>query len=297
MSGSTPGAKEHSHVHEHAGRPPHEHAHEHSAGGSAGGSAGDSAGGSARGSADGSGVREVDPSRWVEIHHLHFRYPDGFEALRGIDLAIARGERVALVGPNGAGKSTLMLHFNGILEPSHGTVAIAGEVVDRATVKRIRAEVGLVFQDPDDQLFSPTVFEDVAFGPIHMGAPRDEIHDRVERALASVGMSGFEQRVPHRLSLGQRKRVALATVLSMDPSVLVFDEPSAGLDPRGRRELIRLLATLPQTQLVSTHDMRLVAELFPRTVVMDGGTIVADGPTDRILADDALLEAHGLERP
>ncbi len=281
MSGSTPGPAEHSHVHEHAGLPPHEHLHEHPEAGSAA-----------------APTRiDDDPSRWVEVHHLHFRYPDGFEALRGIDLTIGRGERVALVGPNGAGKSTLMLHINGILEPSHGSVAVAGTVVDRSTVKRIRAEVGLVFQDPDDQLFSPTVFEDVAFGPIHMGAPRDEIHDRVERALASVGMSGFEQRVPHRMSLGQRKRVALATVLSMDPSVLVFDEPSAGLDPRGRRELIRLLGSLPQAQLVSTHDMRLVAELFPRVVVMDDGVIVADGPTEAILSDDVLLEAHGLERP
>ena len=164
-------------------------------------------------------------------------------------------------------------------------------------MKRIRAEVGLVFQDPDDQLFSPTVFEDVAFGPLHMGVPEVEIHERVERALAAVGMTGFERRLPHRLSLGQRKRVALATVLSMDPSILVFDEPSAGLDPRGRRELIQLLRTLDQTLLVSTHDMRLVAEVFPRTVVMDGGEIVGDGPTARLLADDTFLEAHGLERP
>ena len=148
-------------------------------------------------------------------------------------------------------------------------------------MKRIRAEVGLVFQDPDDQLFSPTVFEDVAFGPLHMGVPEVEIHERVERALAAVGMAGFERRLPHRLSLGQRKRVALATVLSMDPSILVFDEPSAGLDPRGRRELIQLLRSLDQTLLVSTHDMRLVAEVFPRTVVMDGGEIVGDGPTAR----------------
>jgi energy-coupling factor transporter ATP-binding protein EcfA2 len=169
--------------------------------------------------------------------------------------------------------------------------------VDRTTVKRIRAEVGVVFQDPDDQLFSPTVFEDVAFGPIHMGVAAEQIHDRVESALAAVGMTGFERRMPHRLSLGQRKRVALATVLTMDPSILVFDEPSAGLDPRGRRELIALLSGLSQTVLVSTHDMRLVAEIFPRTIVMDGGSIVADGPTDAILADDALLEAHGLERP
>jgi cobalt/nickel transport system ATP-binding protein len=233
----------------------------------------------------------------IAIEHLHFRYPDGFEALRGIDLRIERGEKVALVGPNGAGKSTLMLHLNGILLPEHGAVSVGGLKVEQSSLKRVRAEVGFVFQDPDDQLFSPTVREDVAFGPLHMGVPAAEIHERVERALAAVGMSGFERRLPHHLSLGQRKRVALATVLSMDPAVLVFDEPSAGLDPRGRRELIRLLRDLPQTMLVSTHDMRLVAEVFARTIVMDEGLVVADGPTERVLGDDALLEAHGLERP
>lgn len=236
-------------------------------------------------------------ARWVELEHVHFAYPDGFEALHGIDLRIARGEKVALVGPNGAGKSTLMLHLNGIHTPRHGSVRIGGVTVDRASIKRIRAEVGLVFQDPDDQLFSPTVFEDVAFGPIHLGMPPEDIHDRVEAALAAVGMTGSERRIPHRLSLGQRKRVALATVLSMDPSVLVFDEPSAGLDPRGRRELIRLLDGLDQTLIVSTHDMRLVAQCFPRVIVMDGGSIVGDGATSVILDDDAFLEAHGLERP
>jgi cobalt/nickel transport system ATP-binding protein len=233
----------------------------------------------------------------VTTEHLHFRYPDGFEALKGLDLAIVAGEKVALVGPNGAGKSTLLLHFNGIHEATHGTVRIGESVVDRSSVRRIRAVVGLVFQDPDDQLFSPTVFEDVAFGPLHMGVDESEIHGRVERALAAVGMSGFERRMPHRLSLGQRKRIALATVLSMDPGILVFDEPSAGLDPRGRRELIGVLRGLPQTMIVSTHDMRLVADVFPRMVVMDDGRIVADGPTDAILGDDRLLEAHGLERP
>lgn len=276
---------EHRHVHEHAheGSPvpvhTHEHVHEDAA------------------PADHvPGAGEAN-ARWVELEHVHFAYPDGFEALRGVDLRLARGEKVALVGPNGAGKSTLMLHLNGIFMPTHGSVRIGGVAIDRSTVKRIRAEVGLVFQDPDDQLFSPTVFEDVAFGPIHLGIPEAEIHDRVEAALAAVGMTGFERRIPHRLSLGQRKRVALATVLSMDPSVLVFDEPSAGLDPRGRRELIGVLRDLDQTLLVSTHDMRLVAEVFSRTVVMDDGRIVADGPTTTILDDDALLEAHGLERP
>lgn len=274
----------HDHVHAHDDGPAHSHGHDHAHPPDPG----------ATPAAD--ATVDLD-ARWVELEHLHFAYPDGFEALKGLDLRIARGEKVALVGPNGAGKSTLMLHLNGIHTATHGTVRIGGTTVDRTSVKRIRAEVGLVFQDPDDQLFSPTVLEDVAFGPIHMGVPADEIHGRVERALAAVGMSGFERRVPHRLSLGQRKRVALATVLTMDPSVLVFDEPSAGLDPRGRRELIALLAGLTQTLLVSTHDMRLVADVFPRTVVMDDGRIVADGPTDRLLADDGLLAAHGLERP
>ena len=169
--------------------------------------------------------------------------------------------------------------------------------VDRANLRRVRAAVGLVFQDPDDQLFSPTVFDDVAFGPLHMGVEHDEIHTRVERALDAVGMAGFERRIPSHLSIGQRKRVALATVLSMDPSVLVFDEPSAGLDPRGRRQLIGLLGGLTQTLIVATHDMRLVSEVLPRTIVMDEGVVAADGPTAEILADAALLEAHGLERP
>lgn len=238
-----------------------------------------------------------DPSRWIEVEHLHFVYPNGYEALKGVDLVVARGEKLAVIGPNGAGKSTLLLHLNGIHLPSHGRVRVAGVDVTRQTAKRVRAEVGLVFQDPDDQLFSPTVFEDVAFGPIHMGLPPDEVHRRVEAALASVGMSGSERRAPFHLSLGQRKRVALATVLSMGPSVLVLDEPSAGLDPRGRRELIGLLRTLDQTLIVSTHDMRLVAEIFPRTVILDDGRVVADGPTEKLLADEALLEAHGLERP
>ncbi len=262
---------QHTHVHSHADGTDHDHAHPPSV--------------------------EADESRWLEVEHLHFAYPDGLEALRDVDLVIARGEKVALVGPNGAGKSTFMLHLNGINQPSHGSVRVGGLDVARPNLGRIRAEVGLLFQDPDDQLFSPTVRDDVAFGPLHMGLPEDEIHSRVERALAAVGMEGFERRLPHHLSLGQRKRVAIATVLSMDPSVLVFDEPSAGLDPRGRRELIGLLRELPQTMLVATHDMHLVAEVLPRTVVMDGGLVVADGPTSVLLADRELLERHGLEAP
>ena len=280
---TTPPPAPHVHAHDHSDVGTHDHAHDDAVLGGAG--------------ADATARDTAADARWLEVEHLHYAYPDGFEALKGVDLTVARGEKVALVGPNGAGKSTLMLHLNGINTPTHGAVRVAGMTVDRTTVRRVRAEVGIVFQDPDDQLFSPTVFDDVAFGPLHMGIPETEIHGRVDRALASVGMAGFERRLPHHLSLGQRKRVAIATVLSMDPSVLILDEPSAGLDPRGRRGLIRLLLELPQTMLVSTHDMRLVAEVFPRVIVMDEGRIVADGPTDAILADDMLLEAHGLERP
>ena len=268
----------HVHEHVHDGHGPHVHPHDHAHAGPA------------------SDVPSELDARWVEISHLHFSYPDGTEALRGVELVLAKGEKVALVGPNGAGKSSLLLHLNGIHLATHGTVKVGGVTVDATTAPRIRAEVGLVFQDPDDQLFSPTVGEDVAFGPIHMGVAKAEIHGRVERALAAVGMAGFERRVPHHLSIGQRKRVAVATVLSMDPSVLAFDEPTAGLDPRARRELMKLMASLPQTMLVSTHDMAMVRDTFPRTIVLDGGVVVADGPTERILADDALLEAHGLER-
>ena len=282
MTPDTPGLHVHEHVHAHEGTGQHAHPHAHPEDAGPASAAGD-VGGSGRGT--------------IELEHVHFRYPDGFEALQGVDLRVAAGEKVALVGPNGAGKSTLMLQLNGTLRPAHGSVRVSGMAVGKDTIRRVRSEVGLVFQDPDDQLFSPTVFDDVAFGPLHMGLPAEEVHRRVERALAAVGMAAFAHRVPHRMSLGERKRVALATVLSMDPSILVFDEPSAGLDPRGRRELIGLLRSLAQTMLVSTHDMRLVAEVFPRTVIVDDGAIVADGPTDLILADTTLLEAHGLEAP
>jgi cobalt/nickel transport system ATP-binding protein len=232
----------------------------------------------------------------LQVQDLYFTYPDGHVALRGVSLNLCEGEKAALVGPNGAGKSTLMLHLNGILSGT-GVVSIAGMTINEENLPVIRALVGLVFQNPDDQLFSPTVFDDVAFGPLHMGLPEDDVYMRVEEALAAVQMKDFGGRLSHHLSMGQKKRIAIATVLAMRPQILVLDEPSAGLDPRARRALINLLAELPITMLISTHDLRMVEELFPRMVIMDEGAIVADGSTHQLLSDETVLAAHGLEKP
>jgi len=232
----------------------------------------------------------------IEVENLSFSYPDGHPALREVSLTIAPGEKAALVGPNGAGKSTLILHLNGILT-GQGRVTVCGLEVGGKTLGRVRAAVGLVFQNPDDQLFSPTVYEDVAFGPLYQGLGPDEVAARVTSALAAVSMQSYARRVSHHLSAGEKKRIAIATVLSMHPEVLVLDEPTAGLDPRARRGLINLLRELPVTMLVASHDLRMVGELFPRMVVMDEGKIVADGPTAELMKDEKLLEAHGLERP
>jgi cobalt/nickel transport system ATP-binding protein len=245
---------------------------------------------------------ELLPEYDIQIENLSFAYPDGRRALHGVTLSIRPGEKVALVGPNGAGKSTLFLNLNGILQ-GKGSVQVGGVLLGNGhgrrgeDLRQVRARVGLVFQDPDDQLFSPTVFDDVAFGPLHMGLPPDEVRARVGRALDDVGMAGFEEQMPHHMSLGERKRVAMATVLAMNPQILVLDEPSAGLDPRARRSLIHLLHDLPQTMLVASHDMRLVWDLCPRTVILDAGRVVADGPTAELLQDAALMERHGLETP
>ena len=230
----------------------------------------------------------------IEVQGLTFSYPDGHPALRGVSFMIAPGEKVALVGPNGAGKSTLLLHLNGILR-GEGQVTVCGQVLTDKTVGVIRSAVGMVFEDPDDQLFSPTVFDDVAFGPMYQGLPEPEVSSRVAAALSAVGMADRATRISHHLSSGEKKRIAIATVLAMEPEVLALDEPTSGLDPRARRGLIRLLGDLPMTMLVSTHDLRMVHELLPRTIILDAGLIAADGPTAELLANPELLQAHGLE--
>ena len=232
----------------------------------------------------------------VVLRALRFRYPNGRIALDGLDLHVEDGERVAVLGPNGAGKTTLMLHLNGLLR-GDGELEVAGLPVRRDTLAEVRARVGLVFQDPDDQLFMPTVREDVAFGPLAMGLGREEALRRVGEALAAVRMGAAAGRAPHQLSMGERRRVAIATVLALRPSVLVLDEPSASLDPRARRELVGILDALGRTMLVTTHDLPLAAELCERAVILAGGRIVADGPCLDVLADAALLEAHDLELP
>ncbi|MFB6395509.1 energy-coupling factor ABC transporter ATP-binding protein [Polymorphospora lycopeni] len=235
----------------------------------------------------------------LEVRGLDYTYPDGQVALRGVDLRVPRGARVALLGPNGAGKTTLVLHLNGVLHGGAGTVTVGGLAVgrDRATLAEIRRRVGIVFQDPDDQLFLPTVAEDVAFGPANLGLRGAELSARVDEALAAVGMSAYRDRVPHHLSYGQRRRVAVATVLAMRPEILVLDEPSSNLDPASRRELAAILRALPVTLLMVTHDLPYAMELCARSVILDAGRVVADGATVDLLADAELLARHRLELP
>jgi cobalt/nickel transport system ATP-binding protein len=227
---------------------------------------------------------------------LRFAYPNGVTGLAGVDLHVGHSERVAILGPNGAGKTTLMLHLNALLRGS-GRLEVAGLIVGSDDVKDLRARVGMVFQDPDDQLFMPTVREDVAFGPLNLGFSKAEVEERVRQALTAVRMAEHGGRAPHQLSLGQRRRVAIATVLAMHPSVLVLDEPSANLDPRTRRELIETLDDVDRTMLIVTHDLPLAARLCERSVLLSGGRVVADGPTHELLQDEQLLAAHDLELP
>lgn len=236
-------------------------------------------------------------SAGITISQLEFAYPDGRVALKGVDLGIAPGERVAVLGPNGAGKTTLALHLNGIHRADAGSVTIGGLPVVEENLSEIRRRVGLVFQDSNDQLFMPNVREDVAFGPANLGVEGADLDRRVDAALAAVGGTQLAPRPSHHLSGGERRRAALATVLAMDPDVLVFDEPSADLDGAGRRELVEALEPLPMTQLVITHDLPLALELCPRAVIMRDGSIVADGTTRELLSNDALLAENRLELP
>ncbi len=242
-------------------------------------------------------VGPTAPVAALEVTGLAFAYPNGHQALFGVDLRVVPGERVALLGPNGAGKTTLVLHLNGILTAGAGSVLVGGLAVAKPNLSEIRRRVGVVFQDPDDQLFMPTVAEDVAFGPANFGVPPDALAARVDAALAAVGMSEHRDRSPLRLSGGQRRRVSLATVLACDPEILVLDEPSANLDPVARRELAEVLLGLGRTMLMVTHDLPYALQVCPRSVVIDDGVVVADGPTGELLADAELLRRHRLELP
>ena len=236
----------------------------------------------------------------LEIKDLAFAYPDGNQALFGVNLTINEGERVALLGPNGAGKSTLVMHMNGIHPTAQGSIYVAGQLVDaknKEALKDIRAKVGIVFQDPDDQLFMPTVGEDVAFGPYNMGVRGEELEKVVSESLSKVGMFEYKDRPPHHLSFGQRRRVAVATVLAMNPEILVLDEPSSNLDPASRRELAEILKSLKITLIMVTHDLPYAAELCERSVILSGGIIVADDKTPNILRNESLLSKYRLELP
>lgn len=233
----------------------------------------------------------------IEVDNVHFTYPDGHQVLKGLSCRIEEGEKVALIGPNGAGKSTFMSHLNGVQLPTSGRVAIDGVEVSKSTLKAVRRKVGIVFQDPDDQLFCPTVFDDVAFGPLNLGLPREEIEARVREALAVVGLQGFEERSSFHLSFGERKRLALATVLSYQPDVLVFDEPSTNMDPLNRRNLINWLKETDRTVLLCTHDLDIALEVCNRCLLLVDGRIEADGLSADILYDRELLERNKLELP
>ena len=236
----------------------------------------------------------------IEVESLAFAYPDGHQALFGVNLAIEAGESVALLGPNGAGKTTLALHLVGILAAGAGEIRIAGRTIDtgnKQALAELRRSVGIVFQDPDDQLFMPTVLDDVMFGPRNLGAGPDEAKTLALAALESVGMADFADRAPHHLSFGQRRRVALASVLSMQPTVLVLDEPSSNLDPASRRELAEILRSLDITLIMVTHDLPFALELCERSLILSGGVIAADAPTADVLGDAELMAAHRIELP
>ena len=233
----------------------------------------------------------------IEVADLCYSYPDGTQALRGVSFRAMHGESVAVIGANGAGKSTLLLHLNGYLMPSQGKIRIGDLPLTKGTLQEIRRTVGMIFQDPDDQLFMPTVYDDVAFGPINLGLPPDEVDARVNRALDLVEVPHLKHKPPYRLSGGEKRRVAIATVISMSPDILVLDEPTTGLDPLARRQLIGLLGNFRHTKIIASHDLDMVADLCERTIVLHEGCVRADGPTEEIFRDDALLAACRLEKP
>ena len=232
----------------------------------------------------------------IEARNLCFVYPDGTEALQSVSFRIGPGESVGIIGCNGAGKSTLLLHLNGYLTPTGGEMRFSDVPITRQTVAMARRAVGLVFQDSDDQLFMATVSEDVAFGPLNLGLTEEEIERRVKAAMDRVGVAHLRDRPPYKLSGGEKRSVAIATVLALEPDILVMDEPSSNLDPRARRRLIELLRSFEQTRIIATHDLEMVVEVCSRVIVLDGGTVVADGPTREILNDEVLMIANGLER-
>ncbi len=233
----------------------------------------------------------------IRVRNLDYIYPDGTKALKGMDLDIFKGESVGLIGPNGAGKSTLLLHLNGILKGPQGSVEILGMKVEEKDLIKIRQKVAIVFQQPDDQLFMPTVFDDVAFGPINAGYSKEKVKGKVKEALKEVRMEDCEKRCSHHLSFGEKKRISLATVLSMQPEILILDEPTSNLDPRARRHLIKLLKNLNLTRIVAGHDLELILDICPRVILLDEGKIVANGNTREVLSNKSLMESHGLEVP
>jgi len=233
----------------------------------------------------------------IAANDLHYTYPDGTEGIAGVSFRITHGESVAVVGANGAGKSTLLLHLNGYFIPSRGDLRIGDYPLTKKTVGSVRRTVGMVFQKPDDQLFMPTVFDDVAFGPLNLGLPPEEIESCVQLALETVGVPHLKNRPPYKLSGGEKRAVAIASVLSMSPNILVMDEPSSDLDPRSRRRLIKLLNSFEHTKVIATHDLDLAVDVCERTIVLSEGRVAADGPTLELFQDEGLLEESGLEKP
>lgn len=236
----------------------------------------------------------------ITVKNLNYTYPDGTKALEDISMVTYEGERVAIIGPNGAGKTTLLLHLNGILRGSDGQVEVFGKNVEKVKREEIIKEVGIVFQDPDDQLFMPTLFDDLAFGPINLGLPEEEVRERVKMALLSLGLSNYENRCPHHLSYGEKKKASLAAVMSMEPRILVLDEPTANLDPRSRAELIEIIKELNEregiTIVIATHDVNAVPELADRVYVLNK-KVIAEGTAQKIFSDGELLKETNLEVP